>query len=93
MDVLPSELFRRHVYGCFIDDIHGVRNLDAIGFDNVMIETDYPHVDSTFPDSWDMARAALADVSEENVYKVVQGNARKVFSTFTFAAEPALAPG
>jgi hypothetical protein len=40
-----------------------------------------------------MAREGLAGVSEENVYKIVQGNARKVFSTFTFAEEPALAPG
>jgi predicted TIM-barrel fold metal-dependent hydrolase len=92
-DVPLDQIFRDHVYGCFIDDIHGGRNLDAIGFDNVMIETDYPHVDSAGADSWDMARAALADVSEESVYKIVQGNARKVFSTFTFAAEPALAPG
>jgi hypothetical protein len=58
-----------------------------------MIETDYPHVDSTFPVSWDMAREHLAGISDENVYKIVQGNARKVFSTFAFAEEPALAPG
>jgi predicted TIM-barrel fold metal-dependent hydrolase len=92
-DVPLEQIFRDHVYGCFIDDVQGVRNLDAIGYDNVMIETDYPHVDSTFPVSWDMAREGLAGISEENVYKIVQGNARKVFSTFTFAEEPALAPG
>jgi predicted TIM-barrel fold metal-dependent hydrolase len=92
-DVPLEQIFRDHVYGCFIDDVQGVRNLDAIGYDNVMIETDYPHVDSTFPVSWDMAREGLAGISDENVYKIVQGNARKVFSTFTFAEEPALAPG
>jgi predicted TIM-barrel fold metal-dependent hydrolase len=92
-DVPLEQIFRDHVYGCFIDDVQGVRNLDAIGYDNVMIETDYPHVDSTFPVSWDMAREGLAGISDENVYKIVQGNARKVFSTFAFAEEPALAPG
>ena len=92
-DVPLEQIFRDHVYGCFIDDVQGVRNLDAIGYDNVMIETDYPHVDSTFPVSWDMAREGLAGLSDENVYKIVQGNARKVFSTFDFAEEPALAPG
>ena len=25
------ETFRQHIFGCFIDDVHGVRNLDAIG--------------------------------------------------------------
>jgi hypothetical protein len=39
-----------------------------------------------------MAREHLEGISDENVYKIVQGNARKVFSTFTFADEPALAP-
>jgi predicted TIM-barrel fold metal-dependent hydrolase len=92
-DVPLEQMFRDHVYGCFIDDIEGVRNLEAIGYDNVMIETDYPHVDSTFPVSWDMAREHLAGVSDENIYKIVQGNARRVFSTFTFAEEPALIPG
>ncbi len=43
------DTFRKHIYGCFIDDLHGIKNLDVIGVDNVMIETDYPHSDSTWP--------------------------------------------
>ena len=43
--------FRDHVYGCFIDDIAGIRCLDLIGEDNVMCETDYPHSDTTWPHS------------------------------------------
>ena len=41
--------FRDHVFGCFIDDAHGIASLDEIGEDNVMCETDYPHSDSTWP--------------------------------------------
>ena len=41
--------FRDHIYGCFIDDAHGIASLDEIGEDNVMCETDYPHSDSTWP--------------------------------------------
>jgi predicted TIM-barrel fold metal-dependent hydrolase len=89
-DVPLEQVFRDHVYGCFIDDVHGIRNLDAIGYDNVMIETDYPHVDSTFPDSWEIARTHLAGLSDEDIEKVVQGNARRVFSNFVFADEPSM---
>jgi predicted TIM-barrel fold metal-dependent hydrolase len=89
-DVPLDQLFRDHVYGCFIDDIEGVRNLDSIGVDNVMIETDYPHVDSTFPNSWQMAHDHLAHLDDDVIYKIVQGNARRVFHRFTFAEEPAL---
>jgi len=68
--------------------VHGVRNLDAIGYDNVMIETDFPHVDSTYPNSWQMAKDALEDLDPGIVDKILQGNARKVFKTFEFAEPP-----
>jgi predicted TIM-barrel fold metal-dependent hydrolase len=74
-----TDVFRRHIYGCFIDDIHGVRNLDAIGIDNVMIETDYPHSDSTWPHCLDHARKQLAGLSEVDRRKVMRGNAERLF--------------
>jgi predicted TIM-barrel fold metal-dependent hydrolase len=73
------DMFRRHIYGCFIDDVHGVRNLDAIGFDNVMIETDYPHSDSTWPNCLEHAKKQLAGISAENQHKIMRGNAERLF--------------
>jgi predicted TIM-barrel fold metal-dependent hydrolase len=81
------EKFRQHIYGCFIDDVHGVRNLDAIGYDNVMIETDYPHSDSTWPDCLEHAKKQLAGVSAENRHKIMRGNAERLFR-FTPAPDP-----
>ena len=75
----PSELFRRHIYGCFIDDEVGLKNLDDIGVDKVMIETDYPHGDGTFPNSLKNATRLLEGFDEETRYKIMQGNARRVF--------------
>jgi len=81
------EKFRQHIYGCFIDDVHGVRNLDAIGYDNVMIETDYPHSDSTWPNCLEHAQKQLAGISAENRHKIMRGNAERLFR-FTPAADP-----
>jgi predicted TIM-barrel fold metal-dependent hydrolase len=78
--VPPSELFRDHVYGCFFDDAHGVRSLDEIGVDNVTYETDYPHSDSTWPDTMTIAATQMADLSPEAVHKVMRGNALKMLS-------------
>ena len=75
----PSNFFRQHFYGCFISDKHGIKNLDSIGVDNVMLETDYPHSDSTWPNSLDVARAALEGLDETTVYKVSRGNAERLF--------------
>jgi predicted TIM-barrel fold metal-dependent hydrolase len=73
------EQFRDHVFGCFIDDPHGIKNLDEIGVDNVMIETDFPHSSTRFPNSAQLAGERLASLSEEDRYKILQGNARRVF--------------
>ncbi|MCU1463739.1 MAG: amidohydrolase 2 [Acidimicrobiales bacterium] len=82
-----SETFRRHIYGCFIDDVHGIRNLDVIGVDNVMIEADYPHSDSTWPNCIGHAQKQLAGLSDEHRYKIMRGNAERLFR-FTPAPIP-----
>lgn len=73
------QMFKEHIFGCFIDDIHGIKNLEQIGVDNVMIETDYPHSDSTWPDCLKAAKQQLAGLSEEHQYKVLRGNAERLF--------------
>ena len=47
-----------HVYGCFFDDAHGLDSLDEVGVDNVTFETDYPHSDSTWPHTKEVADEA-----------------------------------
>lgn len=83
--------FRDHIYGCFIDDIAGLRNLDLIGEDNVMIETDYPHSDTTWPNSMKLATDRLSAFAPEVRYKVLRGNAERLFQ-FTPAQPPLVAP-
>lgn len=86
---LPSELFREHVFGCFISgERHGIKSIDEIGTDNVMIETDYPHSDSSWPNSIELARDSLKGLPPEDAYKILQGNARRLFD-FEPAEPPA----
>lgn len=85
------QVFREHVYGCFIEDFTGLNNLEYIGVDNVMTETDYPHSDSTWPDSIEVANKQLAGLDNVAKYKILRGNAERVFQ---FApAEPPVVTG
>ena len=43
-------------------------------------ETDYPHGDGTYPHSVDNAHRLLAGLDEGTRYKIMQGNARRVFN-------------
>ena len=71
----PSTYFHRQVWGCFFKDFHGLRSLDVIGEDKVTFETDYPHTDSTWPDTRKIAGRMMAGLTPEVIDKVVRGNA------------------
>jgi predicted TIM-barrel fold metal-dependent hydrolase len=81
--------FRDHVFGTFIEDHAGIRLLDIIGEDNVMLECDYPHSDSTWPDTSTLASKWLGHLPEEVQYKIAVGNACRVYN-FTPADPEAL---
>ena len=75
----PSSYFKDHVYGCFFDDPNGLRLIDAIGEDNITYESDYPHSDSTWPRTRQIAEKQMAGLTDEQRYKVLRGNAIRLF--------------
>ncbi|MDA8048133.1 MAG: amidohydrolase family protein [Actinomycetota bacterium] len=80
MDTLNiRELFRNHVYGCFIEDHHGIASLGEIGEDNIMCETDYPHSDSTWPNCITGVKKVIGHLPAETQYKLLRGNAEKLY--------------
>ena len=50
-DLRPAEILRRNFYFCTIDDPSTIDLYDVIGEDHIMVEVDYPHGDSTWPDT------------------------------------------
>jgi predicted TIM-barrel fold metal-dependent hydrolase len=82
-----TERFRRHIFGCFIEDHAGISMIERIGEDNIMIETDYPHSDSTWPNCIEAARKQIGHLDEEVQYKILRGNAERLYR-FTPAEPP-----
>ncbi|HEX3713529.1 MAG TPA: amidohydrolase family protein, partial [Trebonia sp.] len=74
----PSDLFREHIWGCFIDDFHGVAARHEIGVGNILIEVDYPHSDSNWPSSRKHVAENLAEVPDDEAHQIVELNARKL---------------
>ena len=79
LDTDVRRLFKDHVYGTFIDDQAGIRLLDIIGEDNVMLECDYPHSDSTWPESISLANKWLGHLPDDVQHKIAIGNAMRVY--------------
>lgn len=76
----PSTYFRGRIFGCFTDDRHGLESLHRIGTDNVCFEVDYPHSDTTWPDSRRYAEQMVAGLDPEVAYKILRGNAIAMLS-------------
>jgi len=76
----PSDLFREHIFGCFIADQAGIDVRHLVGVDNIMFESDYPHSDSNFPATRKKLADALEDVPDDEAQKIAELNARRVFN-------------
>ena len=64
-DTLPSQVARDHFTFCFISDRAGVEQRDAIGIDSITWECDYPHSDSTWPNSPESVAKQLDGVPDD----------------------------
>jgi predicted TIM-barrel fold metal-dependent hydrolase len=81
----PSS-YSPQVFGCIFDDEVGLQNRNLVGMDQICFETDYPHADSTFPNSERVARnlCLRAGLNEEETYKLLRGNAIRGFGLERF---------
>ena len=76
---LPSTYFKRQMYATFISDGSGIDALERIGVGNVMWESDYPHSDTTWPDSRKYIDEEMGQLSEEDRHQVIAGNAIQLY--------------
>jgi predicted TIM-barrel fold metal-dependent hydrolase len=73
----PSSYVAGRVFGCIYDDLAGLRARDQIGMSQLMFESDYPHADSTFPDTARVAEKLVteAGLNEHEIWQFLRGNA------------------
>jgi predicted TIM-barrel fold metal-dependent hydrolase len=79
IDVTPSDLFRQSIYANFISDRAGIELRELIGVDNIMLGTDYPHTDSSWPDTQRIIKEQMGDIPDEDRAKICWKNAVRVF--------------
>ena len=80
LDMKPSEYFVRQCYVSTETDGELLHHLvDAIGDDNVVLSTDYPHTDSSYPHAVD-SFLKYDKVSEETKRKVLWENCARLYN-------------
>lgn len=87
MDLLPSEYFRRQVYGCFWFEGASAETALRLYPDNILYETDYPHPTSMTPGASmpyavnprEYMQATLGGLPDDTLRKVLHENAARVY--------------
>jgi hypothetical protein len=84
----PTDVFLEHVLCCFISDPVGLELIDHFNIDNVCWECDYPHSDSTWPESPERVAAEFTALDRAQIDKITHQNAMRHyrFDPFTTRA-------
>ena len=81
----PSDVWREHIISCFIDDPIGLKNRHEVGIDTITWECDYPHSDTTWPDSPEILARQLEGIPEDEIRKMTHENTNRFFQFDPFA--------
>ena len=80
LSMKPSDYFRRQVHVCYWFERQSMLGaLAALGPDNILFETDFPHPTCLYPDPLTHAEVALVDVMPDVQRKLLSTNAAELY--------------
>ncbi len=79
LQALPSELFRRQVFVTFEEEHDGGTFVGLLGTERCMWASDYPHADSTFPESRTAIGKSFGSLAEEDRRRITADNCRHLY--------------
>jgi predicted TIM-barrel fold metal-dependent hydrolase len=75
----PADVLRNQFWFCTIDDYSAIASRDTIGTGHIMVEVDYPHIDSTWPDTQSAIEKLMQGVPPAEVRAMCSENAAALF--------------
>jgi predicted TIM-barrel fold metal-dependent hydrolase len=78
-DLRPSEVLKRNFWFCTIDDPSTIDTRHRIGVDHIMVETDYPHGDGTWPDTQQVIASAWGHLPDDELRLLCHENAARLY--------------
>jgi len=78
-DLRPAEVLQRNFWFCTLDDPSTIDTRYRIGVDRIMVETDYPHGDGTWPDTQDLIEKVWGHLPQDELRQICCENAAALF--------------
>lgn len=77
---LPSEYLKSNIYMTFQDDYTAFRNADQMNYKNLLWASDYPHTDSTWPNSQALLAKHTSGLAPEKIRAILRENTAELFN-------------
>lgn len=78
-DMTPAEVLKRNFWFCAVEDPSAFVQLDRIGVENVLLESDYPHCDSTWPNTQNVVHQEIGHLPAEVKERITWRNAAELY--------------
>jgi predicted TIM-barrel fold metal-dependent hydrolase len=78
-DMRPADVLKRNFWFCTLDDPSTIDTRYTIGVDHIMVETDYPHGDSTWPDTQALIKDVWRHIPVPELRKMCCENAAELY--------------
>jgi predicted TIM-barrel fold metal-dependent hydrolase len=79
IDLTPAEVMRRNFWFCAVEDPSAFAMRDRIGVDKILLEADYPHCDSTWPDTQAVIEREIGGLPAADIRKITWENASRLY--------------
>jgi predicted TIM-barrel fold metal-dependent hydrolase len=78
-DLTPAEVMMRNFWFCAVEDPSSFGQRDRIGVENILLESDYPHCDSTWPRTQEIIHREIGHLPAEDIRKITWENASVLY--------------
>ncbi|MCU1460075.1 MAG: putative TIM-barrel fold metal-dependent hydrolase [Acidimicrobiales bacterium] len=79
IELTPAEVLHRNFWFCAVEDPSAFVQRDRIGVENILVESDYPHCDSTWPNTQAVIRHEIGDLPSNDVRRITWENAATLY--------------
>jgi len=78
-ELTPAEVLQRNFWFCAVEDPSSFDQRDRIGRENILLEADYPHCDSTWPRTQEIIHREIGHLPADDIARITWRNASELY--------------
>jgi predicted TIM-barrel fold metal-dependent hydrolase len=79
INLSPAEVLQRNFWFCAVEDPSAFAMRERIGVDKILLEADYPHCDSTWPDTQAVIDREIGGLPAADIRNITWANASRLY--------------